>query len=195
MADETDTQVITQKDSDRFRLAVEGPVPDAEGCAHPVLHEGQLIHGGRKDLPIVHMVCWDEDDPCRVSGSAEFNHVGDPSRPVVLQMKHSSESPVQMALNVQPLDHGLAVQTDLQSPIHHALQLKTPVQLRFVNPWEAASDYTVSVQLADRKLLQIQLTGKTVLTPQPAPPDSCLTSDPASPRVDTMVDLMGRGNS
>jgi hypothetical protein len=67
--------------------------------------------------------------------------------------------------------------------------------LRFVNPWEAASDYTVSVQLADRKLLQIQLTGKTVLTPQPAPPDSCLTSDPGSPRVDTMVDLMGRGNS
>lgn len=195
MADETRT--ITQPEHDRFRVALEGPAPDEDGCVRPVLHDGHLIHeGGKREAPLVHMVCWDDDGTCRVVHGGDVRHVGDPSRPVPLDMRHSTASPVSLDVAVKDVAHRLTVNTRLAEPIHHALQVQTPIQLRFVNPWEATSDYTVSVDVAGRRVLDLRVSGKTTITPKAAPPDGCDPVEPTpAPRVQTMTDLLGRTNT
>ena len=54
-----------------------------------------------------------------------------------------------------------------------AVILRTPLQLRFCNPWHIASDYTVEVTLGERRLWSVRLTGATVATPQPCADDGC----------------------
>jgi hypothetical protein len=189
MADET--RIVTQPEGERFRLALEGPQPDAQGCERPVLHQGRLVHeGGSPELPIVHMVCWDSEDACSLTHGGEVRHVGDPERPVPLDMRHSTAKPVELDLRVSQVSHALGVQTTLQDPIHHALQLKTPIQVRFVNPWEAASQYSIGIAVGGRSVVEVSIRGKTVLTPHPAAPDPYEVSE--APRVQSMTDLLGR---
>ncbi|HLA43848.1 MAG TPA: hypothetical protein VJZ27_10450, partial [Aggregatilineales bacterium] len=64
-------------------------------------------------------------------------------------------------------DHTLKVDTKLAEPIHHALQLRTPLSVHFCNAWHIASDYVVQVAAGERTLFSIRLTGATVATPQP----------------------------
>jgi hypothetical protein len=192
MSDET--RIITQAPTDRFRVEHDGQRPDAAGCVHPIRHDARLVHeGGREELPFVHLVQMKQDEPCGVRTSGEIAHVGDPQRPVPLDMRHSSQAPVELDLRVRQLEHELRVSTGLQDPMHHALQLKTPLQVRFVNPWVAQSDYRVSVTLGKRRLIDVHIAGQTILSPRPAPPDPC--TDPAGARVRPVVDLLGRKDS
>jgi hypothetical protein len=192
MADET--RLITQEPDARFRVEHDGQRPDADGCVHPIRHDARIVHEGREELPFVHIVQMRQDEPCGVRTSGELAHVGDPERPVPLEMRHSSpHGPVEIDLRVRQAQHELRVSTDLQDPMHHALQLKTPLQVRFVNPWTAQSDYRVSVTLGNRQLLDVRIAGQTILTPRPAPPDSC--TDASLPRVRPVVDLLGKKDS
>jgi hypothetical protein len=52
-------------------------------------------------------------------------------------------------------------------PIHHALQMQTPLELRFCNPWQMDSSYQVEVTMGERRFLSIRLRGTTVCTPRP----------------------------
>lgn len=98
----------------------------------------------RTDEPVVHMHLWNED--------------------CVGKLEHSFES-------VHEQTHEM--KSSLANPIHHALQMRTPLQVRFCNTWQVASDYTVQVALRGQPLLDIRLTGATVATPQPCPEDEC----------------------
>lgn len=77
--------------------------------------------------------------------------------------------PLSHTLDVDPLSHTLDISTALAMPIHHALQMRTPLQVRFCNTWHVASDYVVDIKMGDRSLFSIHLTGATVATPQPCP--------------------------
>lgn len=190
MADET--RVITQPPDARFRVEHDGQRPDADCCIHPIVHDARLTHAGNPQQPLVHVVQMRQDEPCGVKTSGELAHIGDPERPVPLEMRHSSpHGPVELDVNVRDVRHSLCVDTGLQDPMHHALQLKTPLQLRFVNPWTADSDYRVSLTLAGRTLLELRVAGRTVLAPQPA--DDC--ANRSAPRVRPIVDLLGNEDS
>jgi hypothetical protein len=192
---------ITQPEGARFRVALEGQEPDDQGCLHPIVHHGVLAHeGGAAERPLRHVLRMDQDVPCELGHSGEMRHTGDPERPVPLDMRHSSPEPVVLDLKVNQARHALAVDTSLTEPMHHALQLKTPLQVRFVNPWEAKSDYAMTVELAGRPLLSFKLQGTTTLRPEAAPPDPCLESGggqdgPGGLRVRTMTDVIGQKSS
>jgi hypothetical protein len=84
-----------------------------------------------------------------------------------LMVSHRSDPRFKLA--VEPIIHGLDVSTELARPIHHAVQMRTPLQVRFCNTWQVASDYTVDIKMGNRSLFSIHLTGATVATPQPCP--------------------------
>ena len=138
MADETETLIITQPEAKNFR------------------HEGALSHSTAEGKPLVHMVLWDDDCPCTVEGRVVL--AGDPQAPFAHQVEHRFPDGHQQ-------DHRL--HTALDRPLHHALQMRTPLQVRFCNTWHIASDYTVEVALAGRSFASIRLTGATVARPQP----------------------------
>ncbi|HXG35142.1 MAG TPA: hypothetical protein VNJ11_17385 [Bryobacteraceae bacterium] len=185
MAEET-TVTLTQKPGER--LAGEVAVYGAE--KQPAI---QHVIQSSPQRPIVHMVCWDEEDRCPVdvkgrvtlAGDAkepirlemvqeepcrvQVEVAGDEKRPVRVRMAHVFENPHLQEHKVAPLDHTLRVSTKLAEPIHHALQMRTPLELRFCNPWHLASDYMVEVRLADSRLISIRITGATVASPQPCP--------------------------
>lgn len=77
--------------------------------------------------------------------------------------------PLSHHLKVEQFGHTMDVSTALAMPIHHALQMRTPLQVRFCNTWHVASDYVVDIKMGDRSLFSIHLTGATVATPQPCP--------------------------
>ena len=156
MADEkTEIVVLTQPDDERLELG----------------HVARVVHEGRPGHPLVHMVCW-EEEPCQVEVTGRVTVAGDTEAPVPLEVTHNFPELHRQHLEVSPLDHNLEVETALDSPIHHALQMRTPLQLRFCNPWNVASDYTIAVQIGDRKLVSVRLTGTTIGTPEPCPPDA-----------------------
>ena len=149
------TLVVTQPPGERFGhrggLAVGGD-DDLPALRHDV------VHGTAAGRPLVHMVCWDEERPCRVDVGGQITVVGDDERPVRVDMRHRFDN-----------DHRQThrVETRLSDPIHHALQL------RFCNPWHVASDYRVEVNLGNNRMISIRLTGATVATPQPCEEDGC----------------------
>lgn len=155
------TLIVTQPPGGRFAhrggLTVGGD-DDLPAMRHDV------VHGTAKGRPLVHMVCWDEERPCRVDVGGQVTVVGDAERPVRVDMRHRFEN-----------DHRQThrVETRLSDPIHHALQLRTPLQVRFCNPWHVASDYRVEVNLGNNRVISIRLTGATVATPQPCEEDGC----------------------
>ena len=70
------------------------------------------------------------------------------------------------------------VKTALAEPIHHALQMRTPLQLRFCNTWHLASDYTLDINVGGRQLLSLHLSGASVAVPRP-----CEGDEPCPPVV------------
>jgi len=153
VAEQTRKLIVTQPEDTAFALA-------GSECDPPLRHRlgGEITH--RTDKPIVHMHLWDEDCSCRFEGGVTVR--GDPEAPVVLEHRFP---------DVHRQAH--IVETGLGDPIHHALQMRTPLQLRFCNSWHVASDYTLGLEIAGRKLMGIRLTGATVATPQPCPEDAC----------------------
>lgn len=165
----TDDRVTIVQD-DRARFALDHGTVALQGVDHqPALkHEvsGAVVHGTAIGKPLVHMVCWDEE-PCEVEVSGRVALVGDPDAPLTVQMRHEFTTDHHQTHAVEPVDHTLHVDTALATPIHHALQLRTPVEVRFCNPWNIASDYRVDITVGDRSVIGIRLTGATVATPQP----------------------------
>lgn len=161
MADDR-TLTITQPPQERFaldhgRLAVSGD------DALPALSHN-VVHGTAAGQPMVHMVCWGEEESCQVAVSGRVTIAGDPDAPVRVTMRHHFDNDHQQTHRVV---------TRLADPIHHALQMRTPLQLRFCNPWHIASDYRVEVNLGDNRVVSVRLTGATVATPQPCEDDEC----------------------
>lgn len=143
-----------------------------------------VIHSS-EEKPIVHMVCWDAEEPCTMDIKGRLMLVGDTKAPIRLQIVQEQpcavdlggrvtvagdeKSPLRLQMshtfdNPHVQEH--KVVSKLAEPIHHALQLRTPLELRFCNPWHIASDYQVELKLADNRLLSVRLTGATVASPQ-----------------------------
>jgi hypothetical protein len=144
MAEETKTVVLTQPPGQRLAL------------------------GTAPQHPLVHMVCWDAE-ACKVQVAGRVTLAGDEKAPFAVKMSHHFANDHHQTHKVEPLDHALKVNTALASPIHHALQLRTPLQVRFCNTWEAASDYEVELRVGERSLLSLRLKGTTTCTPRPCP--------------------------
>jgi hypothetical protein len=151
VADETKTLIVTQPKGDAFVLA-------GSDCEPPINHrfEGGVTH--RTDKPVVHMHLWNEECVGKLDGQVVVR--GDDKAPVVVAHNF-------------PGEHRQAhrIETGLGEPIHHALQMRTPLQLRFCNSWHVGSDYSIGVDVAGRRLIDIRLTGATVATPQPCEDD------------------------
>lgn len=162
MPDDTRTVILTQPEDDQLHLD-HGAVAIRGATGVPLTHEhaGRVVHETPHGQPLVHMVCWDTDTPCRVKVA------GDPDAPLPVEITHRFEGDHHQTLDVQPMQHTLAVDTALHAPVHHALQLRTPLQVRFCNTWTVESDYTISVRIGNRDLLGIRVQGATTATPQP----------------------------
>jgi hypothetical protein len=167
MADEeiqTRKLVVTQPKGDAF--AVSG-----DNRKDPLSHRhiGEVTH--RTEKPLVHMVCWDADSSCEVNARIEV--VGDEKRPVAVQHRFP---------DAHPQTHSF--KTALAEPVHHALQMRTPLQVRFCNSWHVASNYAIDLDLAGRRWMSIRIAGATVATPQPCPDENCgpvITHKPIHP--------------
>ena len=159
MANETNTQIITQPEGTAFRTSHQGTVA-VHGIekADPLKHRlsGEVVHSSNAEHPLVHMVMWDDDCACEVNG--RITVVGDAQAPVQAILRHRFEN-----------DHPqtLSFKTALADPIHHALQMRTPLQVRFCNAWHVASDYTIEINLGRNRVIGVRLTGATIAKPQP----------------------------
>jgi len=176
MADETKTVILTQNAGDRLAVEQGGSVAlhgesDKPALQHAVV--GEVVHGTAPKRPLVHMVCWDTEEPCKVTVDGRVQLVGDEKAPLRVHMEHEFLGEHRQTLTVKPLDHRLKVDSALANPIHHALQMRTPLQVRFCNPWHVASDYHLEMRVGQQSLVSIRLTGATVATPQPCPDDRC----------------------
>jgi hypothetical protein len=134
---------------------------------------GDVTHGTDPDRPLIHMICWDTE-PCPLTVRGEVALVGDPDRPI----RHEIVGEHHQVLQVEKIDHSVRMETELADPIHHSLQMRTPLQLRFCNPWHVASDYQMDIKLWDSRVISVRLTGATVATPQPCEADDCPPNDP-----------------
>lgn len=136
-------------------------------------HTGAMLLGAVPGAPHVHVVSWAEERvlvEAHADVDARLTVAGDPESPVGLEVEHRFVGEHHQSHALEPVDHTLHVDTALAEPIHHALQMRTPLELRFCNPWHVASDYRVEVTLGDRPIMGIRLTGATVATPQPCGP-------------------------
>ncbi len=167
--------VISQEEDDRFALDAGGVAIYGECEQPPVKHDvaGKVVHATTPHEPLVHMICWDQEEVCRVEMDGALTVKGDEKAPLHVRMRHHFDNDHHQTHQVEPLDHALDVSSSLAEPIHHALQMRTPLQLRFCNPWHIASDYLMEVRLRKRRLMAIRLTGATVATPQPCEEEPC----------------------
>lgn len=175
--DETETRIITQPEGEAFRATHKGVVcvhgdEKADALRHRV--RGDVVHSSDAEHPLVHMVLWDEDCACEVNGRITI--AGDPEAPVEAVLRHRFEN-----------DHSqtLGFRTALAEPIHHALQMRTPLQVRFCNAWHVASDYKLEINLGRDRTIGIRLSGATIARPQPcddeAPCPQPVVSQPIHP--------------
>jgi hypothetical protein len=167
-----ETRIITQPEGEAFDLRHHGGLAlHGQAKLDPLRHrhDGEIAHGSDPDRPLVHMVLWGEDGACEVNGRVVLR--GDPEQPVQVAMRHAF-----------PDEHrqSHAVRTGLADPIHHALQMRTPLQVRFCNPWHIASDYTLEINLGRSRVISVRLTGATIAKPQP-----CDGEEPCPPPVVT----------
>ena len=72
-------------------------------------------------------------------------------------MAHHFSNTHNQHLKVDPLEHELKVATKLAEPIHHALQMRTPLELRFCNPWHITSNYVFDFTMGKSQVLSLSL--------------------------------------
>lgn len=166
-----ETRVITQPEGEAFDLRHHGAVGlHGHEKLAPLRHQhdGEVTHGSDPQRPLVHMVMWD-DGAVKLDGQVTLR--GDEKQPVQVAMRHAF-----------PDEHrqSHAVRTGLSDPIHHALQMRTPLQVRFCNTWHVASDYSLEINLGRNRVISVRLTGATVAKPQP-----CDGEEPCPPPVVT----------
>ncbi len=167
MAEETIT-IIKQEEEEEFDLDHHGGVALYGDREHPALqheHVGRVVHETGK--PLVHMVCWEEECLARVEVNGRLVLAGDQKSPVAVNINHQFVNDHHQTLSIEPFDHAMKVVTRPAEPIHHALQMRSPLQLRFCNPWQVDSDYRVEVTMGDVRLFSIRLRGGTTVTPLP----------------------------
>ena len=191
---------LTQDKSDEFSVHHNGEVAVFGSEKQAAIQH--VIQSSEKQ-PIVHMVCWDEEEPCAVDERGRVTLAGDEKSPIALKMIQEKpcevtgtgrvtmvgdeKSPLRVRMthifeDTLVQEHKLT--THLAEPIHHALQMRSPLELRFCNPWHFASDYMVEVTVADSRMLSIRLTGATIANPQPCsdqkpcPPLSVMPTHP-----------------
>lgn len=151
MADEVRKVIVTQEEATSFAIA-------GSRCDDPLQHRvgAEMVHS--TEQPLIHMHLWNEE--CVGQVEAEVTVRGDPEKPVGL---------VHQFPDTHHQSHD--IRTKLSEPIHHALQMRTPLQVRFCNAWQIASNYSLGIDYRGRRLLEVKLTGATVATPQPCPED------------------------
>lgn len=166
MADQEEV-TLRQAEGDALRVKHEGQL-HASHCgalqvhgdakADPLQHRvgAELVHVTPPDRPLVHMMLW--DDERQVSGRVTIS--GDASAPVHAKLHHSFDNEHRQ---VHRIDSSLA------APVHHALQMRTPLQVRFCNTWQIASDYSLEIRLGDNRVIGVHLTGATIAKPLPCP--------------------------
>jgi hypothetical protein len=120
------------------------------------------VHATSPQSPLVHMVCWDESHPCKVEVSGKVELTGSEKHPVQVKMSHHFTNTHHQAVKME---------TKLADPIHHALQLRTPLQVQFCYPWHITSNYVVGIKLGRTEIISISLTGATIASPQPCAED------------------------
>ena len=145
--------IVTQPKGEAFAVV-------GDDRRDPLSHrfKGEVAHTTPPEQPLVHRVCWDETRDVR----GRVAVVGDPEQPVTFDHRFP---------DAHPQTH--TVKTALAEPIHHALQMRTPLQVRFCNSWQIASNYTVDIDVAGRRWMTIRLSGATVATPKPCEDDDC----------------------
>jgi hypothetical protein len=181
MADEIEDLTLRQPAGESFRTHHEGTlhVPHegtlrvrGDAGAEPLQHRVGAELGGAPGRPLVHMVLWDEQG---AEVNARLTVAGDPDKPVHAQVRaqlhHHFEDEHRQVHRVE---------TALAQPIHHALQMRTPLQVRFCNSWQIASDYTIEIRLGDNRVIGVRLTGATIAKPLP-----CDDAPPCDPPVIT----------
>jgi len=169
MADQEEV-TLRQAEGDALRVSHEGRLyaqhhgtlaVHGDAKAEPLQHRvgAELVHATPPDRPLVHMMLW--DDERQVSGRVTIS--GDPAAPVHAKLHHSFDN-----------DHRQThrIETTLAAPVHHALQMRTPLQVRFCNTWQIASDYSLEIRLGDNRVIGVHLTGATVAKPLPCPDDN-----------------------
>ena len=156
--------IVTQPEGSAFAVA-------GSACHDPLRHQlgAEVVHSTTAEKPLVHLVLWDENCACEVKG--RITVAGDDGAPVTLRHRF-------------PDDHRQThvITTALAEPIHHALQMRTPLQVRFCNSWQVASDYRIDVELGGRRWMSIRLTGATIATPQPCADESCPPGESTLPQ-------------
>jgi uncharacterized repeat protein (TIGR01451 family) len=165
---ERQRKVISQDEGDRFALD-HGAVALHGADKRPAIRHdisGGMVHGTQPGRPLVHMVCW-EEEPCAVEVRGKITVAGDPEAPVRVRMQHEFANDHHQTLSIEPVDHTVHLDTALAKPVHHALQMRTPLEVRFCNPWHVASDYRLEINLGQNRVIGVRLTGATVATPQP----------------------------
>jgi len=120
--------------------------------------KASILH--KTEEPMVHMHLWDEQCVCNLD--VKLRVEGDPENPINVAHKFENEH-----------SQTHKIETRLSEPVHHALQMRTPLQVRFCNSWNVASDYSVSLNLRGKPLLSLRLTGATIATPKPCPEENC----------------------
>ena len=158
---ETQDVILRQPDDESLRVQHRGAVSvHGDARADALQHRVGAELATAPDRPLVHMVLWDEDCACEVNGRLTL--AGDAAAPVHATLHHSFDT-----------DHRQThrIETALAAPVHHALQMRTPLQVRFCNSWQIASDYTIEIRLGDNRVIGVRLTGATVAKPLPCDDD------------------------
>ena len=166
--------IVKQNPGEQLALQHNGKVVlHGDKNENALQHEfgGQVVHTTVK--PLVHMICWEEDHTCGLDLSGNVTLSGNKEAPLEVRMSHHFENNHHQTLKIEPVSHSLKVETALSEPMHHALQMRTPLQIRFCNPWHVASDYQIGINVGDRPLISVRITGATVATPQPCEDEPC----------------------
>jgi len=170
MADEPRELILEQREGDALRVEHCGTLRvHGDARADAMRHHAELVHATPADRPLVHMVLWDEDCACEVNGRLTLT--GDEAAPVHARLHHTFDT-----------DHRQThrIETALAAPVHHALQMRTPLQVRFCNSWQIASDYSIEIHLGGNRVIGVHLTGATIAKPLP-----CEDTPPCEPAIVT----------
>jgi hypothetical protein len=167
---ETQDVILRQPDDESLRVQHRGTLGvHGDARADPLQHRVGAELATAPDRPLVHMVLWDEDCACEVNGRLTL--AGDEAAPVHAALHHRFDSEHRQSHRIE---------TALAAPVHHALQMRTPLQVRFCNSWQIASDYSIEIRLGGNRVIGVHLTGATIAKPLP-----CDDAPPCEPAVVT----------
>lgn len=176
MPDESREIIIKQPDDEVLRHEHQGGMALYGNKNKDALqHEfaGQIVHHTAPNHPLVHVVGWSNDEEVQMELKGTVTLTNDRDAPLNMRLVHEFPEPHHQTHDVTlaPVDHSLKVQTALAEPIHHALQLRTPIQLRFCNIFVITSDYNVQVNINGSPMINIRLRGTTQVEPKPCEED------------------------